>query len=174
MERYELERDGEIKSLKQKQRFIENWVNNENKQQKYLWEHELGWLDLQIEIEMIKKENEAIRVERDVRFDILDPNFIEMLAKIAHYGAEKYGDFNWHASRLTGNKGPVNHMLKHINSYQKGEPYDHQELGKGSEWHLAAIAFNAMMEFYYVSAPKTNQSNQGNDRGFMPKMPKED
>lgn len=93
---------------------------------------------------------EAIRVTQDIRYDILDPIFLEMLAKIADYGAKKYGEYNWHKSRLEGDKSPINHIYKHLKSYRLNEPYDHSELGNDKEWHLAAIAFNAMMEFYYA------------------------
>lgn len=91
----------------------------------------------------------AKRDMRGIRYDILDPDFEEMLAKIAHFGAVKYGDFNWHKSRLTGDQGPMNHIRKHYKSYMKSEPYDHPELGEDRKIHLAAIAFNAMMEYWY-------------------------
>lgn len=91
----------------------------------------------------------AKRDIRGIRYDILDPDFEEMMAKIAHFGAVKYGEFNWHKSRLTGDQGPMNHIRKHYKSYMKGEPYDHHELGKDRKIHLAAIAFNAMMEYWY-------------------------
>jgi Domain of unknown function (DUF5664) len=96
----------------------------------------------------------AKRVDRNIRYDILDPTFLEYMAKVADYGAKEYGDFNWHKSRLTGDKSPVNHMYKHLGSYQRTEPYDHPELGEGPEWHLIGIAFNAMMEFFYVTSAK--------------------
>lgn len=31
------------------------WVNDSNKPEKYLWENELGWLDMQWEIEILEK-----------------------------------------------------------------------------------------------------------------------
>lgn len=92
----------------------------------------------------------AKRISRPIRYDILDPDFLEDLAKIADYGAKKYGDLNWQLSRLTTDKGPVNHMYKHLGSYRKNEPYDHEELGTQRSLHLAAIAFNAMMEYYWA------------------------
>ena len=93
----------------------------------------------------------ATRDPIQFRFDILDPEFLEALAKIADYGAKKYGEFNWHKSRLTGDKSPLNHIAKHFVFYHKGQQYDHPELGLEKKWHLAAIAFNAMMEFWYES-----------------------
>lgn len=92
---------------------------------------------------------EAIRDSHPLRYDILDPEFEELMARVADYGAKKYGDFNWHRSRLTGDKGPMNHIRKHWKSYMLNEPYDHPELGTHRKMHLVAIAFNAMMEFYY-------------------------
>jgi hypothetical protein len=84
------------------------------------------------------------------RYDILDVEFLELMAKIAAYGAKKYGDLNWHKSRLDGEKGPMNHLMNHYKMYMNMEPYDHGEVTDSPACHLAAIAFNAMMEFYYV------------------------
>ena len=98
-----------------------------------------------------EQESEAKRDPAGVRYDILDPIFEELMAKIAHYGAEHYGDLNWHKSRLQGDKSPMNHIRKHITAYLKDESYDHPEVGAGKEIHLAAIAFNAMMEFWYAT-----------------------
>src|SRR6266851_2728140 len=92
----------------------------------------------------------AKRISHPIRYDILDPDFLEDLAKIADFGAKKYGDFNWHLSKLTGNKGPINHIYKHLGSYRKNEPYDHEELGTQRSMNLVAIAFNAMMEYFWA------------------------
>lgn len=91
----------------------------------------------------------AKRDLRGIRYDILDPDFEEMMARIAHFGAVKYGEYNWQKSRLSGDQGPVNHIRKHLASYIREEPYDHPELGTKRWIHLAAIAFNAMMEAWY-------------------------
>jgi hypothetical protein len=97
-----------------------------------------------------KEPEEAKRDEISVRYDIIDPDFLELMAKIADYGAKKYGDdFNWQKSRLEGNKSPINHIYQHLMSYRIKEPYDHTEVGEHFSLHLVAIAFNAMMEFYY-------------------------
>jgi hypothetical protein len=44
----------EIQKLKESQKIIEtgDWSNKLNKN---LWEHELGWLDMQMEIEIIER-----------------------------------------------------------------------------------------------------------------------
>jgi len=84
------------------------------------------------------------------RYDIIDPEFLELMARVADYGAKKYGDFNWQKSRLEGDKSPINHIYKHLKSYRMDEPYDHPEIaGTDRKMHLIAIAFNAMMEFYW-------------------------
>lgn len=83
----------------------------------------------------------------DYRYDLLDKRFFHLVAQIAHYGAEKYGDKNWQKSRLVGGKSPINHIYDHLRQYDLGMMHDKfQSLGH----QLAAIAFNAMMEFYYL------------------------
>ena len=37
---------------------------------------------------------EAIRNPQDIRYDILDPDFLHFMARIADYGAKKYGEYN--------------------------------------------------------------------------------
>lgn len=91
----------------------------------------------------------ANRYGVDYRYDLLDSEFIYALACIAHYGANKYGDTNWQKSRLTGGKGPINHLEKHLADYKSGADYEHSAVGTHRKYQLAAIAFNAMMEFWY-------------------------
>lgn len=89
----------------------------------------------------------AKRADTDFRYDVLDSDFLHCMAQIGSYGAEKYGDFNWHKSRLNGGKGPVNHIYDHLRQYREGLEHDHFKTRKHQ---LAAIAFNAMMEFWYL------------------------
>lgn len=102
-----------------------------------------------------EKQKEAIRITRPIRYDILIPRFLDDMARIAYYGAKKYGDFNWQISKLEGDKSSVNHMYKHLTSYRLNEPYDHEELGTQRSLHLVAIAFNAMMEYYWAKLDET-------------------
>lgn len=97
----------------------------------------------------IETDQLAIRDPVDVRYDVIYAEFLRVMAKIGAVGAEKYGDFNWHKSRLTGANGPINHIHKHLVSYELREKYDHKEIGEDYKIHLAAIAFNAMMEYWY-------------------------
>lgn len=111
------------------------------------------------------KPQEALRQPSGYRYDVIDPEFEELMAKIGDYGAKKYGDLNWHKSELVGDKSPINHIRKHLNAYRMSKPYDHFEIGIDRKIHLAAIAFNAMMEFWYethLRANPTKEETKGN------------
>jgi len=91
--------------------------------------------------------SEVKRVPVTFRYDGLNHDFIKMLAEIAHYAASKYGSAEQYANgRLEGEKSPVNHIYEHLRQYQTGEHHDHF---KDPIYHLAAIAYNAMMEALY-------------------------
>lgn len=91
-------------------------------------------------------ETKARRLPVDYRFDSLNWEFVKLMAQIAHYAGEKYGrPENYVNSRLEGEKDPLNHMLDHYRAYLAGEPHDH--FGNPT-YHLAAIAYNAMMACY--------------------------
>lgn len=84
-------------------------------------------------------------------FTVLDWNFIKALAQLAKHGSDKYDDPNdpvpnYQKGVLTRDKSPINHLCNHLTSYQLREPHDH--LGS-PKWHLVAIAFNAMIEFFH-------------------------
>jgi Domain of unknown function (DUF5664) len=98
-----------------------------------------------------EKKEIAKRVSHSIRYDILDPEFLECMAMVADYGAKKYGEYNWQLSRLDGDKSPINHIYKHLKSLRMDEPYDHKEIGETKKWHCIAIAFNAMMEFWWLN-----------------------
>jgi len=86
----------------------------------------------------------------DYRYDAINPSFLKMLARIGSYADQKYGAWEQYTkARLVGEKSPVNHIQEHLRQFVEGEPYDHFD--GDVRWHLAAIAYNAMMEFYYVT-----------------------
>jgi hypothetical protein len=90
------------------------------------------------------------RVAVDYRYDAINPDFLKWLARIGGYAAEKYGSWEqYRDARLTGEKSPVNHIYEHLRSFVTGEAYDHFD--GDVRWHLVAVAYNAMMEFYYVT-----------------------
>jgi hypothetical protein len=90
------------------------------------------------------------RVPVDYRFDAINPLFLKWMARIGSYADKKYGAWEQYTkARLTGEKSPVNHMQEHLRSFMTGELYDHFD--GDVRWHLVAIAYNCMMEFYYVT-----------------------
>lgn len=99
-------------------------------------------------------EEQARRGKVDFRYDLLDNEFLRAIASVGNHGAKKYGDFNYTKSRLVGIDGPINHIFGHIVRYQANEQYDHDDVGHERKYHLAAIAFNAMMEFWYECHPE--------------------
>ena len=94
------------------------------------------------------------------RYDVLYWNFIHAMAEIGYLGAEKYGDFNYQQPGLTREKSPVNHIANHLGSYIDNHPYDHPEVGKERKYHLAAIAFNAMIEWYHECHKDVSKDNK--------------
>jgi hypothetical protein len=77
------------------------------------------------------------------RQSLLDPDFIEGMAKVITYGSKKYGDFNW----AKGNNFsiPYDSMMRHIIAFQKGEEIDKES----GIHHLFMVATNAMILYYY-------------------------
>lgn len=82
------------------------------------------------------------------RWDGLNWDFIKGMAQIAYYADSKYGSSEQYTQgRLEKDKSPINHAYEHLRAYQTGELHDHF---KSREAQLWAIAYNAMMEFYYL------------------------
>jgi hypothetical protein len=85
----------------------------------------------------------------DFDFTALNWDFIKQLAQIPPYAAEKYGSWEqYRDARLRGEKSPLNHIFEHARMYMMGEPYEKFDAHLGR--HLVAIAYNAMMEWYYL------------------------
>lgn len=92
--------------------------------------------------------NVAIRHKVGYRYNALNVDFLKMMAEIASYAAEKYGSpEQYTTSRLTEDQSPINHTYEHLRQYQTGEPYEHFD--NDPRYHLAAIAYNVMMEYWY-------------------------
>lgn len=86
------------------------------------------------------------------RYDLLDANFLKLIAEIAGHGSEVYdtevGVPNYTYSRLEGEKSPINHIYEHLRQYITGEGHDHF---LSRSHHLAAIAYGASMEYFYLT-----------------------
>lgn len=90
------------------------------------------------------------RVPVDFVYTALNPLFLKWMARIGSYASEKYGTWDQYTeARLEGEKSPVNHIYEHLRQFQSNERYDHFD--GDVRWHLVAVAYNAMMEFFYVS-----------------------
>jgi hypothetical protein len=88
------------------------------------------------------------RHEVDFRFDALNWNFLKIMAQLAHFASIKYGKPEQYiGARLIEGRSPMNHIAEHMRQYMAGEAHDH--FGDPA-FHLAAIAYNAMMEFFYL------------------------
>lgn len=99
---------------------------------------------------------ERDRMEKQMEF--LLPRFIEAMSDIGRYGHEKYGDFSFHARAVKGDstrgdhprttpEAIAEHAAAHFQMHVDGVAHDHF----GTRRHqLAAVAFNAMMEYYFA------------------------
>ena len=84
--------------------------------------------------------------------NFLKESFIKAMNDVGRHGYEKYGD---HIASVTSRKpgprwssqGQAEHAREHFSQYLLDEPHDHF----GTRKHqLAAVAFNAMMEYCYA------------------------
>lgn len=96
----------------------------------------------------------------------LDWGFIRAMARLGLHGSDKYdtpGDPipNWKQGVVLREKSPVNHMAEHMAAYNLGEHHDHFGCSK---WHLVAIAFNAMIEFFHY----TEKPIEPSEKSFPP------
>ena len=96
----------------------------------------------------------AKRTPIDVRFDLIPPECLIAVAKVFSEGAAKYGDENWKKSRLSGDKSPINHALKHITNYMAGIPDDESE---DLKVHLSHAIVNLMFEYWYEANIKIEE-----------------
>lgn len=86
--------------------------------------------------------------------DHLIKEFIDAMKDIGDYGYEKYGVNSFEYAALKDNRlrsvrtaNCLEHAEDHIKDYSLRIPHDHYRTLKHQ---LAAVAFNAMMEFYYA------------------------
>jgi hypothetical protein len=99
----------------------------------------------------------------DTKF--LIPSFLEAMNDIGRYGFEKYAEQSFQSRRLQGDstrgdmkrtqpQAIADHAREHFSMYLNHTPHDHF----GTDKHqLAAVAFNAMMEFYFAGLAETEQ-----------------
>ncbi len=96
-----------------------------------------------------------------VEFQHLDADFLRVMNALGEYGFTKHGDKSFQARKLRGDgregydrmqKSELSrHAREHFDAYERGEVHDH--FGD-LEFQLAAVAYNAMMEFYFLQKEK--------------------
>lgn len=91
-------------------------------------------------------------------YSFLNAKFLEAMNDIGRYGSEKYGDDSFEARARRGDKSRgdilsrtrpdaiAQHAYEHFEMHLRGELHDHFVTRRHQ---LAAVAFNAMMEFYF-------------------------
>jgi hypothetical protein len=89
-------------------------------------------------------------------FEFLETAFLEAMNDIGRYGHEKYGENSYQHRRELGDHSRNSlrttqsalaaHALEHYQDYLDGKKHDHFNTRRHN---LAAVAFNAMMEFYF-------------------------
>lgn len=83
----------------------------------------------------------------DYNYQQLDWDFVNAMARIGHYGGQKYGIGSWKVKALTGDADPINHAFEHIKAFIQNEGHDKFE---DNRMNLAAAAYNLMMAFFYA------------------------
>jgi hypothetical protein len=92
------------------------------------------------------------------QYEFLNAKFLEAMNEIGSYGNDKYGKDSFHQRAKAGDRSRgslartdpeviINHAQNHGSEYLAGVPHDHFHTRKHQ---LAAVAFNAMMEFYFA------------------------
>lgn len=88
----------------------------------------------------------------------LNEKFLQAMNEIGEYGHQKYGENSFHARAEKGDKSRGvlgrceseaiwGHACDHFAEYMDGVKHDHFVTRRHQ---LAAVAFNAMMEFYFA------------------------
>jgi len=94
-------------------------------------------------------------------FEFLDAKFLQAMNEIGEYGHAKYGAESFHTRALvgdtsrtlerTGDEVIARHALEHFLAYLNDIPHDYFNTRRHQ---LAAVAFNAMMEFHFAGLAK--------------------
>jgi hypothetical protein len=93
-----------------------------------------------------------------IGYAYLDDGFLQAMNEIGEYGFLKYGENSFQSRRCQGDFGRGNlrrvqteqiifHGSVHFFEYYQGRKHDHFD---DTLHHLAAVAFNAMMEYMYA------------------------
>jgi hypothetical protein len=102
--------------------------------------------------DLLRRLGLAIKRINELEHEHLNSKFIEAMNDIGRYGFEKYGPLprersaHRDPSRVTSD-AIAEHADDHFHAYLRGIPHDHFNTRRHQ---LAAVAFNAMMEFHFA------------------------
>jgi hypothetical protein len=82
-----------------------------------------------------------------LRFDLINPEFLEGMAKILTHGANKYGANNFRKASKEERKLYIGALHRHLNQWQQGKKLDQDH----KQNHLISVAVNAMFLYYFDS-----------------------
>lgn len=82
----------------------------------------------------------------NVRFDLICPSALDMVAQVCHLGAERHGDYNWTNGIPT--MSHINHALGHINKFRAG---DEAENGREPLFNLAQAVWRLMAAIHNMT-----------------------
>lgn len=94
--------------------------------------------------------DKAARTEGKPRLALIDPAFLDALARVLTFGAEKYGANNWRKGLTYGET--LDAALRHLNAFNAGEDTD-PESGLPHPAHAAA---NLMFLVAYIGAGRAD------------------
>lgn len=93
---------------------------------------------------MASKEKGIKYDDGKLRYNLIDPEFEEDIAKVATFGFTKYGKLNWQKVN-EGTERYFNALRRHIKAWEKGEKID-KETGLS---HLAHAGWNCMALLWF-------------------------
>lgn len=88
----------------------------------------------------------STREKKGVRWDLIPGIFtsLEEVAKVAEYGAGKYGIDNWKGLDVNTEQSPLNHCIRHAAKAAECKPGSEERI-----WQLAKTAWNALAQIYF-------------------------
>jgi hypothetical protein len=86
------------------------------------------------------------------KFELLNPKFLEDMAKVLTVGAQKYGANNFMKAKPAEQKLYIGAIHRHLNQWQQGVKKDEET----NVNHLVSVAINAMF-LYYFDVLKDNE-----------------
>jgi hypothetical protein len=78
-------------------------------------------------------------------FDLIDPRFIEDMAKVLTIGAKKYGKGNYKKADKDQQNLYIGAIHRHLNAWQQGKKLDEETKLN----HLISVSINAMFLYYF-------------------------